>query len=310
MFFYQDKLPSAGTIVVVNMIEDSGGETENCFYVTIPEYNNFRGIIHKRELPKKIHHQRKKITEMKQAKHIVCVVTVTPSFESDGQPELIELSIKSADPKHHPHIFTRQKNIEKLLKIVKFVSMHFKYNFEDLVELLHDDEIVPLTQIDNIDGVDDYTELYNNHLRKYPELLRMMNIDEEDERFAEISEQINSLIKRTESTATLDFDIFVWKSVQNYDAIFVLRDVFDHVLKVHADQKIELRYLGAPSYQLTFQQMDESVIDTALESIKNTFINFMAERHIICFDLKFDPSNKKIKSGDVSISFPYKIDID
>lgn len=303
MFFYNEKLPLAGTIVVACMIDEE--DNENCIYVTLPEYNNFKGIMYKRELPKRVKHQKKMLTDMKQAGQIICVVSTTPQFGSDGHPELIELSMKGVDAKHHPNIITRQKNIEKLLKIIKFVSLQFGYDFEGLVKTLQAQELSPLMEVDDTVGVDNYTELYQNYLRNYDTLLKLMNIDEKG--FDTVSEHMGTMIKETDASVTLNFNLFVWKAQR--DAMFVMRDMFDHVQKTYTDQDIDLRYLGAPSYQLNFQQIDIKIIDTVLQSVKDTMSDFMKQQGVTGFDLKFDLDKKHVKRGEISISFPYKIDM-
>jgi len=311
MFFYKTKLPLIGTIVVANMTDEIN---DNCIYVTLPEYNNFSGIIFRREFPKKAHQQKKLLSDMKRAGHIVCSVTSSPTFGSDGHPDLIELSIKGADPKYHPDIITRQKNIEKLLKIVKFVSIHFKYNFEDLVQTLHNNEITPLmgtdvNSVENAEGINNYTELYQNYLKNYTDLLRIMKIDEFDkENFDNVSQILGSMIKETNAAVTLDLDLFIWKAER--DAVFVLRDVFNHMTQTYTEQQINLRYLGAPSYQLNFFQINISNVDDTLQSVKDSIIDLVTKQGVTGFDLKFDLDKKNIKCGDISISFPYKIDME
>src|SRR5438445_5108086 len=107
MFYYSKKLPITGTIVVA-LVSDE--DNDSCIYVTLPEYNNCRGVVYKRELPKKVKQQKDIITKMKHAGHTVCVVSAVPKCTSDGDPELIELSIKGVDPKYHQDIVTRFKN--------------------------------------------------------------------------------------------------------------------------------------------------------------------------------------------------------
>src|SRR5438477_9672739 len=111
MFYYREKIPVAGTIVVVMITEEK--ENETCVYVILPEYNNSVGIIYKSELPKRLKAQRKTIAEMKQAGQIVCVVSNTPKLTQDGNLELVELSVKGVDQKWHTDVITRYKNIEK-----------------------------------------------------------------------------------------------------------------------------------------------------------------------------------------------------
>jgi translation initiation factor 2 alpha subunit (eIF-2alpha) len=303
MFYYREKLPLVGTIVVACLVDEE--DNDNCIYVILPEYNNFRGIVYKRELPKRLKHQKKLLSEMKRAGQIVCIVSTTPTFVPDGHSVLIELSIKGIDIKYHPNIFTRQKNIEKLLKIVKFVSLQFGYDFEELVKILQNNELVALTEINVTEGVNNYTEHYLNHLRNHTGLLKMMNIEEKA--FSNVSDIVGNMIKQTNASATLDFDMFVWKAKQ--DDVFVLRHVFEYVLQTHAVQGLELRYIGAPVYQIVFSHIDIKNIDNILEAVKETIISFMIREGVVGFDLKFDIEKKNIKYGDISIAFPYKIDM-
>src|SRR6185503_11964292 len=102
MFYYDKLVPTIGTIVVASVSLDV--ENENCIYVTLPEYNNSRGIIYKRELPKRVKLQKKLIAEMKQAGHVVCTILSTPKLTNNSTLELVELSIKGVDQKYHHDI--------------------------------------------------------------------------------------------------------------------------------------------------------------------------------------------------------------
>lgn len=307
MFFYLEKVPLTGTIVVANIADDE--ENDTCMYCTLPEYNNARGILYKSQLPKRVKDQRKAIIDMKQAGQIVCVVSITPKIESDGQIELIELSIKGVDAKHHPNIIARQKNIKKILKIVKFVSLKYDYDFDDLVEHLQTHKITPLMEIDETPdddeadsktlGVDPYTELYLNYLRNHNTLLEQICIKDED--FDKISKEMSNMIKETNASMTLDFDLFVWKA-QN-DAIFVMRDMFNHVQKTYMDQGIDFRYLGAPTYQLIFSQIDINTVNTTLQSVKDTMNSFMIKNMVTGYDLRFEISKKNVKRGEITIHY-------
>lgn len=302
MFYYSNQLPVEGTIVVACLTNNE--DNENCIYVTLPEYNNFRGILYKRELPKRVKHQKKVISEMKQAGQIVCVVSTTPKYGTHGHPELIELSMKGVDQKHHPALIVRQKNIEKILKIVKFIHLHFGHPFEDLVKGLHENKIEPLIEMNDSENVDTYTELYLHYLRNYEEFLKLLMVPAE--RLDEISKQISEMIKETDGSVTLDFDLFVWKAEK--DVVFVQRALFAHLLETYTDQRLELRYVGAPSYQLSIPQIDSKSVDNLLSRIKETIQSYLMEQKVTGFDLKFDIGKKHYKPGDISIAFPYKVE--
>jgi translation initiation factor 2 alpha subunit (eIF-2alpha) len=116
------------------------------------------------------------------------------------------------------------------------------------------------------------------------------------------------MIKEGDGSVTLDFDLFVWKAI-NRDAVFVLRDIFNHISELYIEKGIDLRYLGAPSYQLSFTQIEIKSIDNHLENIRQIILNFMKDNNVIGYDIKFDTTKKKVKRGDITISFPYKIDM-
>src|SRR5271170_8087284 len=142
MFYYgrNYKLPTKGMIVVATI--DRSTSSENCVYVTLPEFGNFSGIFYKNELPTRIKLHKKAAKEIIQNEYIVCTVTNNTKFRSDGHPDMIELSIKGIDQKrgvdhkkgvgkkkgveqkkevnqkYHENTISRFKNIEKILKLV------------------------------------------------------------------------------------------------------------------------------------------------------------------------------------------------
>src|SRR5579872_1460135 len=256
MFYYRDELPQMGTIVIA-VVSDTD-ENDSCIYTTLPEYNNCQGVIYKRELPKKVKQQKKILSEMKHAGTIVCVVSnslTTSTISSKSKSEIIELSIKGVDPKHHANIITRYKNIEKILKIVKFVSQEFGYTYKNIIKKIHENIITPLTDINGTDKVNDYGEIYQNFLRNHKTLVELMNLESKDSK--RVNKKLNNMITELPASSSLNFDLFVWKGDKdNRDAIFVLRDVFDVIKNSFKDQNIELRYLGAPKYQINLMRID------------------------------------------------------
>jgi translation initiation factor 2 alpha subunit (eIF-2alpha) len=345
MLYYDEKLPSPGTIVVANI----GTEEENnehCIYVTLPEYNDYRGIIYKCELPKRVKMHKKAVLSMKRAKKIVCIVTNTPKFTSNGNPELIELTVKGIDLKHQQSIITRYKNIKNIIKLIKFVlqTMPQKTNYSDVIETFHKNIIIPLKTIDETDGVDDYTLLYTNYLRNCDEFVKMFNIDESDH--ASVIVELKKRINEKNASSTLCFDLLVLKGSSHHntqttvsnndktnddktndnktnddktnddktnddktnddknDAIHIIHDVFNQVKTDHINNNVDIRYIGAPTYEIYLPSVKVEIIDDVYQTIKDTIVNFMKEKGVDSYDLKFDTNGKNVKHGEISISFP------
>ena len=314
MFYYEKKLPSVGTIVVADLV--TGEDSDSCIYVTLPEYNNIRGIMYTRDLPKRFKQYKKTLQDMKQAGQFVCSVALTPSYGLDDTLDLVELSMKGVDPKYHPTIIMRQLNIEKILKLIKFLSTELNLDFYELLKPLQEEEIVPLMEIlesadSNIseDCVDNFIDKYLNYLRSYNTLLEQILSNPLDQTKA--SEILKSIIKETDASVSLDFDLFIWKaSVNNMiskDPIFIMRDTFNHIMTSFSQNNIQLRYIGAPSYQINFTRINIDNINDTLESIKKNIIEYMKSNNVIGYDLKFDIAKANIKRGDIAIMYPYKI---
>jgi translation initiation factor 2 alpha subunit (eIF-2alpha) len=312
MFYYREKLPAKDTIVVADLLDEK--DNNNCLYVTLPEFNNYRGIIYKCELPKRLKMQKKTISEMKHAKQIVCIVSNKPKVTSDGQPELIDLSVKGIDQKWHADIITRFINVEKILKLVKFISIQFKYDFSALMENLYQDTIIPLTNADNIDGIDNFTELYSKYLRDYKQFIELLSIPEEESK--PVVETFKNILHETNTTSSLKFDLFVWKGDKNgKDALFVIRDMFEYVKAFFTKNlldkcSLEIRYIGAPTYQINLSNVERKTIDTIYNEVRDTIQKFMQMKGVNEYDLKFDIEKKEVKNGDITISFPFHFEID
>lgn len=348
MLFYREKLPKIGTIVVAQIIPDE--ENENCFYVILPEYNNYRGIIYKTHLPKRLKIYKKTINDMKQAGLIVCCVSNSPNFDCNMEAELIELSVKcyrkkkndddvhiqkshkknkddDSNDEHYTNIVTRYKNIEKIIKIVKFISIRYHLDYEQLISKFHDTILVPLLEI-NEDGVNNYNELYNEYLRNIDNLLNLMQLNNEcDNKFdnefdesnefdektkdnidirSDVKKELSALIKETEASSTLEFDILIWNTNEK-DAIFILRDVFGYMKNKFPNT--EYRYIGSPKYQICIQSIEYEKIDDIYKKIEKSVIKWFKDHNISTYSLKFAQNTKEIKRGDISITFPFKIEI-
>lgn len=304
MYFYEDKIPEQGTIVIANM--KVGDKNDNCIYVTLPEYNNVDGTLYRNELPKRLKLQKKAIADMKQAGQIVCIVTNT-----DSSTNLIELSIKGVDAKYHDLILTRYRNIDKILKIIKFISITQKIPYYDLVEKLQESVIVPLTEIDENKGIDNYEALYFSCLRDIASFLKFVPlVHEDDEIRKRVIEILNTMIRETNASSSLMFDIFVWKNDSTgRNAVTILQSLFGHVKKEFADKTVDIRYIGAPRYQINIRSVALDDIDIIYENIKNSMTDWMTINNITCYELQFDISQKEVVHGDVAITFPFHIEM-
>lgn len=312
MFYYTDKFPKKGTMVVAMV--DNDKESVHCVYVILPEYNNVCGIIYQNELPKRLKQQKKAIADMKHAGHIVCVVTNDPKINADGEAEIVELSIKGIDIKYHADVLTRIKNIERLLKILKFISIKCDISFDHISKKLRKKIIKPLTDINENDGIDNYDSLYKQILRDINVLLSTMSLDKlegfDSTRYEDLSNIFKSIIKETDAETSLLFDIFIWKDdSKGNNAIQILRNLFAHVLKNYEDNTVEIRYIGAPRYQIHIRNIALQNIETKYNDIKYTITKWLTDNNVDGYDLRFDQSQKEIIYGDVSITFPFQIDI-
>lgn len=313
MFYYRDILPVKGTIVVAQLILSE--ENENCLYVTLPEYNNSRGIVHKSELPKKVNKLKQTLSDMKNQNNgtIVCIISDTAKMDTTNNSlELIELSYNGVDKTYKPNIVARQRNLERIIKIVKFISVRFNLSFASLMHELQNNIVMPLIidDISTIDDINDYTNEYSNFLRFPQKLLDEIKISEhltEENHNQNILTTLKGMIKETNAQASLDFDIKIWKSNNNANIVQILREIFEFI-KSKFDN-IELRYIGAPTYQIILNKIEPDVIDQVYTNINQSLIEWLNNNNVVGYDLTFDTTQKKVKLGDVTINFPFKIDL-
>ena len=305
MFYYSERLPLKDTVVLARIIIEE--ENETCVYVRLPEYNNYRGLICKSELPKKARAQKKILDTMRKKGLIICTCSKTSCFDSNNNPMLIELSVKGVDEKHHPNVITRYKNIEKILRVIKFVSQEFNLDYEKLVSNFHQTDIHALTikDFDDIEEIDNYSLSYSSYLKNYENFLIKMQVDDI---LPIVSTTIKNLIKETNASSGLEFELTVWKSNSQIDVIYLLHNVFDHIQKKY--NSIELRYVGAPKYQININSIEFDLIDLMYENIKMDILKWMSINNVTKYDLKYDPSKKEIKRGEINISFPHKIEME
>lgn len=309
MFYYTDRFPKKGTIVIAQI--DKEKEIKHCVYVVLPEYNNITGIIYQNELPKRYKQQKKAISDMRQSGHIVCVVTSDPNLNADNNAEIVELSIKGVDAKYHSNILARNKNIERLLKILTFVSIKFNLQLEAIARNFRKKIIRPLftdtIDIDENDGVDNYDELYKKLLCEINTLVNFMAIEDQAVQ-EDVLNTLKGLIKKTNASTSLPFDLFIWKGNSN-DAVYILRNLFSHLVTEFKDRTVEIRYIGAPRYQIYIKNIALEEIDKAYSDIENITIKWINENGVDGYDLRFDKLQKEIVYGDVSITFPFQINL-
>lgn len=313
MFFYGQQIPTKGTLVIANMKVDD--KNDNCMYVTLPEYGNSEGILYRNELPKRLKLQKKAIADMKQAGQIVCVVTnsITDNTHDnthDNTPDskLIELSIKGVDAKYHELIIARYRNIEKILKIMKFISIKFEIPFYELVKELQQFVIVPLHDIDEDNGIDNFEILYESCLRDINSFLKFVPLVNDIKE--QVVETLHPLIRETNASSSIMFDIFVWKGDSTgRNAVTILQSLFSDIKTKFTDKTVDIRYIGAPRYQICICSVALNDIDDIYTDIKTSMIDWMTDNNITCYDLQFDMSLKEVIHGDVTITFPFHIDM-
>lgn len=301
MYFYTDRYPEQGTIVIANM--KVGDKSDNCMYVTLPEYNNVDGILYRNELPKRLKLQKKAIADMKQVGQIVCVVTNT-SVESN----LIELSIKGVDIKYHDLIISRYRNIEKIIKIMKYISITFKIPYYDLVKTLQESILIPLDSINEDNSVDNYDTLYSSCLRDIEAFLKFVPLVNDDLNLRiQVVDSLKGMIKETNASSSMMFDLFVWKGTDK-NSVTILQDLFGFIKTKYADKTVEVRYIGAPKYQITIRSIELDKVDETYQDIMLNISEWMTNNNVTCYDLQFDISQKEIIRGDITITFPFHID--
>lgn len=307
MFYYRENLPAKGTIVVAQLIPSE--ENDSCLYVTLPEYNNTRGIIQKSELPKKVKKLRETLNDMKHRHNGALICVASGPTKHDSGFDLVELSIRGIDKKHEPKILTRQRNMERIIKLTKFISTNFNLPCESLMFELQNCVVLPL-MIDDIVAmddtndynIDDYNEKYFNFLKHPQNLLTEIKIDPESENCKNILMTLKTMIKETNATSTLDFDVKIWKSDGDSNIINVIRSLFEFIKSTY--NNVELRYIGSPTYQINFNSIDPNAIDHVYGLIKQSIINWLINNNVVGYDLQFDVTQIKVKYGDITIHYP------
>jgi translation initiation factor 2 alpha subunit (eIF-2alpha) len=292
MFFYHSHIPDINSIVIAVLQPEK--ENENCFYVKLPEFNNIEGIINKKEFSRKIKRRNKSFSLLRKEKMFPCII-------SSNNDEFIELSIRDVDEKHKKTIVTRFLNVNKILKLFKFISVEYKLDYYDTVDELYSNIITQLYDEDlREEKIDDYSNTYTDFLLNKHKITELINVDEKLQ--DNISNKLNTLIKEGISSSTLNFDISVWKAEK--DAIFVMRDLFTEIKRRQSN--IDIRYIGAPTYQITLKSKI-SDMDATYTGTYNMIQEWMEYNNVSGYGIKFDVTNKEIKMGEVSISYPYKV---
>jgi translation initiation factor 2 alpha subunit (eIF-2alpha) len=314
MFYYSDSdfAPIKGTVVIAHLINSD--ENEHCLYVTLPEYNNSRGIVQKAELPKKVKKQRETLNNMKHQNKgaIVCVVSEKPKFDkTNNSLELIELSVKGIDKIFEPKILARQKNMERIIKLIKFISIEFNLPFDQLIDELRSNIVTPLliNEIPTIDDIDDYDNMYNNFLRQPQDLLTNLKIDTDvhTDIHKNVMIVLKTMIKEVNASSSLDFQIKIWKCSDDMNIICVMRKLFEFIKSKY--DKIDLRYIGSPKYQIHLHAIDPNVINDVYQSINESIIEWLRSNNVTGYDLQFDIQSKEVKNGDITINYPFKIEL-
>lgn len=310
MFYYTENIPIKGTIVVVTFDETS----DACVYVRLPEYNNYKGVIYHKELAERGQRSKllkKKLIEMKRAEYIVCVVTKTPSVDAEGHSTLIELSTKGVNVKYHADIILRFKNIVKILKLFKFLAIRLSLSFDDIINEIRKNLVIPITEVNDQIGVDTLTQFYDILLRDPEKVAILSGSLQGENTYNNITQLIPSFVRTTNASSTLDFDLIIWKPDNNgIDAVYVLRDLFAHIKEEFKNQTIDVRYVCAPRYQLVIRSVVPKNIDTIYENVQKTIIEYLSNRGVTGYDLKFSLDQKLIQHGDISIAYPFQIDLD
>lgn len=302
MFYYRNHIPEKGTIVIAKLALDD--ESEHCFYAHLPEYNNITAIIQKSELPKRKRTRKRILAKLRRLGSVPCIVSTNPKINNNNQPDLIEISMRGVDKTFTDDIFSRYRNIEKILRIVKFISFDFNLDYDKIINTFHEKDIAPLCDINEEKGVDTCADMYNGYLMNKNKLIKMLNVEEITGQ--KIRDKLNVMINEVKSSSTLDFELAVWKS-KNKDAIFVIRDLFKYLAA--SIPGVEIRYVGAPTYQISLPEIKSQMVDPMYLKIKELIKIWMTDNEVFGYGLNFDSVNKEIKQGEISISFPYKVDM-
>jgi translation initiation factor 2 alpha subunit (eIF-2alpha) len=313
MFYYghEYKLPTKGMVTVA--VIDHSDTGENCVYVALPEFNNFRGIFYKSELPVRVKYHKKATKEMNQAEYIVCIATNDTKFRRDGHPNLIELSIKGIEQKYHGKIIDRFKNIDRILKMVKFISSQTKTSYDDISKNLMNDLIKPI-YLNEFDpsNIDDFTEMYNAYLRNPKSLLDIMDLESAE--VIELLDIFKTRIRENSASSTLDIDIAIWSiDKKGQDPVYVIRDLFKYVINKTKELKectaVGIQYIGAPKYRICVSEVGLDSIDSVYKKIESIMVDYLKNNEIKGHDLKIDINSKVIHRGSISITYPFEINM-
>jgi len=134
-------------------------------------------------------------------------------------------------------------------------------------------------------------------------------MDLETDQIVDLISIFKSRMRQNNASSIVDFDVAIWSSDKdNHDAIYVIRDLFSHVLKEMKNiHPVTIRYVGAPKYQFSLTDIDINSIDSIYERIKTMMIDYLKSREVIGFDIRIDNESKVIDHGNISITFPSEI---
>jgi translation initiation factor 2 alpha subunit (eIF-2alpha) len=381
MFCYENKLPTKGTVVVA--VIDHSNKSDNCVYVNLPEFNNYSGVFYKSELPTRIKHHKKATKDMKNVEYIVCTVAGDAKYKQNGSLNVIDLSIKGVDRIHHEKIINRFKNIERIMKMVKFISIKTKIQFEDLLKKLNN-IIKPIRIFDGVnidtnnkdeknknskdknnndndndndndddgngdddDGndddndddngddngddektikIDDLADTYLDYLRDPKKLIDIFDFDQD--RVDKLLKIFKTQIHENNASSVIDFEIAVWSTagnslestagnslestdVKSRDPIFVIRDMFSHVMKKMKENghSIDIRYVSAPRYQVALSDVKVENVDDVYDEFQKIVLEYFKENKVKGFDVKIDSASKVIVRGTVNITYPFEFSV-
>lgn len=303
MFYYNDKLPLCDSVVVA--VVDHSAETDSCVYVHLPEFNNCRGVLYKNELPKKLKKMKEALKEMKQATYLVCSVSANATLSPEGVPELVDLSVKSVAPTHHEKIIKRFKNIEKIYKLVKFISNESGQKFDQLVLPLQENLIASIDIADDFDNdFDDLDEVYYNYLRNPEKLSREIGVQD----IEMVVNVVKSRTREQNASSNLEFYACVWGvDKDGRHSVYVLQDLFKATIEWMKEYKLAIRYIGSPKYQLVLSDVPVDGIDEIYEKIRTFMTEYLNTLEVKGCDIKFNINDKVIDRGVITISYPVEI---
>lgn len=290
MFFYNDEKPPVNSVAIAELILEE--ENDLCLYVTLPEYNNLRGIIPKSELARKKRYLHKNIKELKKKKIFPCLVS---SISGD----MADLTVKHLTKDITQGVMARHANLIRILKIICFISKEFKIDLSELMENYVYDHIEPISE--NISDVDDLSKMYGEILTDPKNLVDRLGLDNPEQNKT-ITDKLVSMVKYGDSDSSLDFQINVW---QGENSVQILRDVFTLLKEQNYIEKID--YMGSPNYTMHIKGQDNDDCELKYTEIKNLIKSYLKENEIKRYNLVLDIKSFNIKRGDITISFPYEV---